>query len=181
MKYLVPVQPDNPHHRPHSVCMIYDQHFTTGEPNTSIAKLHRVSRMENMNEINKTETAAGHQHDQPHKSTTSRLPRRFNPPRVDRSHRSRDEERISKPGAVSTPVKSSDDGILSQASDQASSRDEKLLPPLPGTPPLPPHQPSATGIRSATLFLLCVFLHSGHSHGQVPVCVGPHASPTESD
>lgn len=49
------------------------------------------------------------------------------------SHRSRDEERISKPGAVSTPVKSSEDGVLSQASDQASSRDEKLLPPLPGT------------------------------------------------
>lgn len=33
---------------------------------------------------------------------------------------------------MSTPVKSSDDGVLSQASDQASSRDEKLLPPLPG-------------------------------------------------
>lgn len=46
------------------------------------------------------------------------------------SHRSRDEERISKPGAMSTPVKSSDDGVLSQASDQAS---DKQLPPLPGT------------------------------------------------
>lgn len=49
------------------------------------------------------------------------------------SHRSRDEERSSKPGAMSTPVKSSDDGVLSQASDQASSRDDKSLPPLPGT------------------------------------------------
>nr|XP_046244718.1 tight junction protein ZO-1 isoform X9 [Scatophagus argus] len=52
------------------------------------------------------------------------------------SHRSRDEDRISKPGAMSTPVKSSDDGILSQASDQTSSRDEKLLPPLPEPKPV---------------------------------------------
>ncbi|XP_034535492.1 tight junction protein ZO-1 isoform X9 [Notolabrus celidotus] len=52
------------------------------------------------------------------------------------SHRSRDEERISKPGAMSTPVKSSDDGVLSQASDQASSRDDKLLPPLPEPKPV---------------------------------------------
>lgn len=52
---------------------------------------------------------------------------------VHSSHRSRDEDRVSKPGAMSTPVKSSDDGVLSQASDQASSRDEKILPPLPGT------------------------------------------------
>lgn len=48
------------------------------------------------------------------------------------SHRSRDEDRISKPGGMSTPVKSFDDGVLSQASDQASSRDDKQLPPLPG-------------------------------------------------
>uniref|UniRef100_A0A3Q3X3Y1 Zona occludens protein 1 n=1 Tax=Mola mola TaxID=94237 RepID=A0A3Q3X3Y1_MOLML len=52
------------------------------------------------------------------------------------SHRSRDEDRISKAGAMSTPVKSSDDGVLSQASDQASSRDEKLLPPLPEPKPV---------------------------------------------
>ncbi|CAJ1049732.1 tight junction protein ZO-1 isoform X8 [Xyrichtys novacula] len=52
------------------------------------------------------------------------------------SHRSRDEERISKPGAMSTPVKSSDDGVLSQASDQGSSRDDKLLPPLPEPKPV---------------------------------------------
>ncbi|XP_054627551.1 tight junction protein ZO-1 isoform X12 [Dunckerocampus dactyliophorus] len=51
------------------------------------------------------------------------------------SHRSRDEER-SKPGAMSTPVKSSDDGVLSQASDQASSRDDKQLPPLPEPKPV---------------------------------------------
>uniref|UniRef100_A0A7N6B9T8 Zona occludens protein 1 n=1 Tax=Anabas testudineus TaxID=64144 RepID=A0A7N6B9T8_ANATE len=52
------------------------------------------------------------------------------------SHRSRDEERISKPGAMSTPVKSSDDGVLSQTSDQGSSRDDKLLPPLPEPKPV---------------------------------------------
>ncbi|XP_010729590.3 tight junction protein ZO-1 isoform X8 [Larimichthys crocea] len=52
------------------------------------------------------------------------------------SHRSRDEERISKPGSMSTPVKSSDDGVMSQASDQASSRDDKLLPPLPEPKPV---------------------------------------------
>ncbi|XP_040910836.1 tight junction protein ZO-1 isoform X8 [Toxotes jaculatrix] len=52
------------------------------------------------------------------------------------SHRSRDEDRIAKPGAISTPVKSSDDGVLSQASDQASSRDEKQLPPLPEPKPV---------------------------------------------
>ncbi|XP_057691138.1 tight junction protein ZO-1 isoform X3 [Corythoichthys intestinalis] len=51
------------------------------------------------------------------------------------SHRSRDEER-SKPGVMSTPVKSSDDGVLSQASDQTSSRDEKQLPPLPEPKPV---------------------------------------------
>ncbi|XP_061887218.1 tight junction protein ZO-1 isoform X18 [Entelurus aequoreus] len=51
------------------------------------------------------------------------------------SHRSRDEER-SKPGAISTSVKSLDDGVLSQASDQASSRDDKQLPPLPEPKPV---------------------------------------------
>ncbi|XP_051918958.1 tight junction protein ZO-1 isoform X5 [Hippocampus zosterae] len=51
------------------------------------------------------------------------------------SHRSRDEER-SKPGVMSTPVKSSDDGVLSQTSDQSSSRDDKQLPPLPEPKPV---------------------------------------------
>ncbi|XP_029284517.1 tight junction protein ZO-1 isoform X10 [Cottoperca gobio] len=51
-------------------------------------------------------------------------------------HRSRDEDRGSKPGAMSTPVKSSVDGVLSQASDQTSSRDDKLLPPLPEPKPV---------------------------------------------
>ncbi|KAM8877218.1 tight junction protein 1 isoform 9-T9 [Synchiropus picturatus] len=52
------------------------------------------------------------------------------------SHRTRDDERMSKPGAMSTPVKSSDDGVLSQSSDQTSSRDDKLLPPLPEPKPV---------------------------------------------
>ncbi|XP_031702591.1 tight junction protein ZO-1 isoform X7 [Anarrhichthys ocellatus] len=52
------------------------------------------------------------------------------------SHRSRDEERVSKPGSMSTPVKISDDGVLSQASDQTSSRDDKQLPPLPEPKPV---------------------------------------------
>ncbi|XP_019722857.1 tight junction protein ZO-1 isoform X11 [Hippocampus comes] len=51
------------------------------------------------------------------------------------SHRSRDDER-SKPGVMSTPVKSSDDGVLSQGSDQSSSRDDKQLPPLPEPKPV---------------------------------------------
>ncbi|XP_028329059.1 tight junction protein ZO-1 isoform X4 [Gouania willdenowi] len=52
------------------------------------------------------------------------------------SHRSRDEERISKAGAISTSVKNSDDSVLSQGSDPASSRDDKLLPPLPEPKPV---------------------------------------------
>ncbi|XP_030232260.1 tight junction protein ZO-1 isoform X3 [Gadus morhua] len=51
-------------------------------------------------------------------------------------HRSRDEERTSKQGAMSTPLKSSDDGVLSQTSDQASSQDDKHTPPLPEPKPV---------------------------------------------
>ncbi|KAM9410324.1 tight junction protein 1 isoform 2-T2 [Pholidichthys leucotaenia] len=52
------------------------------------------------------------------------------------SHQSRDEDHISKPGAVSALVKTSDDGVLSQISDQSSSRDDKQLPPLPEPKPV---------------------------------------------
>ncbi|XP_067104589.1 LOW QUALITY PROTEIN: tight junction protein ZO-1 [Osmerus mordax] len=48
-------------------------------------------------------------------------------------HRSRDDDRMSKPGAMSTPAKSSDDGILSMTSDQAS---DKQMPPLPEPKPV---------------------------------------------
>ncbi|CAL1603795.1 unnamed protein product [Knipowitschia caucasica] len=53
------------------------------------------------------------------------------------SHRSRDEERVSKPGLMSTPVKSSDDGALSQTSDQTSDQASSSgLPPLPEPKPV---------------------------------------------
>ncbi|KAK5608879.1 Tight junction protein ZO-1 [Crenichthys baileyi] len=52
------------------------------------------------------------------------------------SHRSRDEDRISKPGGISTSAKIFDDGVLSQASDQASSSNDKQLPPLPEPKPV---------------------------------------------
>ncbi|MEQ2292575.1 Tight junction protein ZO-1 [Ameca splendens] len=55
-------------------------------------------------------------------------------------HRSRDEDRISKPGGISTSAKIFDDGVLSQASDQASdqasSSNDKQLPPLPEPKPV---------------------------------------------
>ncbi|XP_047219986.1 tight junction protein ZO-1 isoform X4 [Girardinichthys multiradiatus] len=52
------------------------------------------------------------------------------------SHRSRDEDHISKPGGISTSAKIFDDGVLSQASDQASSSNDKQLPPLPEPKPV---------------------------------------------
>ncbi|XP_049573852.1 tight junction protein ZO-1 isoform X4 [Syngnathus scovelli] len=52
------------------------------------------------------------------------------------SHRSRDEERSKPPVVMSMPVKSADDGVLSQASDQTSSRDDSQLPPLPEPKPV---------------------------------------------
>ncbi|XP_033973000.1 tight junction protein ZO-1 isoform X4 [Trematomus bernacchii] len=72
----------------------------------------------------------------PDRAEPSDLPRHSPRQISNGSHRSRDEDRISKPGSMSTLVKSSDDGVLSQASDQASSRDDKLLPPLPEPKPV---------------------------------------------
>ncbi|XP_066510818.1 tight junction protein ZO-1-like isoform X7 [Hoplias malabaricus] len=48
------------------------------------------------------------------------------------SHRSRDEDRISKPAAVSTPVKMVEDALLVPASEQG----DKQLPPLPEPKPV---------------------------------------------
>ncbi|XP_037390170.1 tight junction protein ZO-1 isoform X7 [Pygocentrus nattereri] len=48
------------------------------------------------------------------------------------SHRSRDEERISKPAAVSTPVKMVEDALLVPASEQG----DKQIPPLPEPKPV---------------------------------------------
>uniref|UniRef100_A0A3B3I8D1 Zona occludens protein 1 n=1 Tax=Oryzias latipes TaxID=8090 RepID=A0A3B3I8D1_ORYLA len=52
------------------------------------------------------------------------------------SHRSRDEDRISKLGAIPSSAINLDDGASSQASDQGSSRDDKQLPPLPEPKPV---------------------------------------------
>uniref|UniRef100_A0A8C7ZQS7 Tight junction protein 1a n=1 Tax=Oryzias sinensis TaxID=183150 RepID=A0A8C7ZQS7_9TELE len=51
-------------------------------------------------------------------------------------HRSRDEDRISKLGAIPSSAINLDDGASSQASDQGSSRDDKQLPPLPEPKPV---------------------------------------------
>lgn len=47
-----------------------------------------------------------------------------------RSHRSRDDERISKP--ASTPVKLPEEVPLPKPKEAAIAREEKQLPPLPG-------------------------------------------------
>ncbi|KAL2077134.1 hypothetical protein ACEWY4_026638 [Coilia grayii] len=55
------------------------------------------------------------------------------------SHRSREEERASsKPGAVSTPIKGSEETLHSQPSDSrdSASRDDKQIPPLPEPKPV---------------------------------------------
>ncbi|CAB1339540.1 unnamed protein product [Coregonus sp. 'balchen'] len=51
------------------------------------------------------------------------------------SHRSRDEERISKPGVMSTPVKGSQEALVQAISDQPLAREDKL-PPLPEPKPV---------------------------------------------
>ncbi|XP_030650061.1 tight junction protein ZO-1 [Chanos chanos] len=48
-------------------------------------------------------------------------------------HRSREEERISKPAAVSTPVKGVEEAA---SSEQSGSRDDKQIPPLPEPKPV---------------------------------------------
>lgn len=48
------------------------------------------------------------------------------------SLRSRDEERISKPGAVSTPVKHADDHTPKTVEEVTVERNEKQTPSLPG-------------------------------------------------
>uniref|UniRef100_A0A3B3V6T3 Zona occludens protein 1 n=1 Tax=Poecilia latipinna TaxID=48699 RepID=A0A3B3V6T3_9TELE len=72
----------------------------------------------------------------PDRPETTDLPRQSPRQISNGSYRSRDEDRISKPGGMSTPVKIFDDGVLSQASDQASSSNDKQLPPLPEPKPV---------------------------------------------
>ncbi|KAG9341890.1 hypothetical protein JZ751_018207 [Albula glossodonta] len=52
------------------------------------------------------------------------------------SHRSREEERISKPGAVSTPVKLSEEPLISKPAEQPGAKEEKQIPPLPEPKPV---------------------------------------------
>uniref|UniRef100_A0A3P9QHX4 Zona occludens protein 1 n=1 Tax=Poecilia reticulata TaxID=8081 RepID=A0A3P9QHX4_POERE len=72
----------------------------------------------------------------PDRPETADLPRQSPRQISNGSYRSREEDRISKPGGMSTPVKIFDDGVLSQASDQASSSNDKQLPPLPEPKPV---------------------------------------------
>uniref|UniRef100_M3ZYT2 Zona occludens protein 1 n=1 Tax=Xiphophorus maculatus TaxID=8083 RepID=M3ZYT2_XIPMA len=72
----------------------------------------------------------------PDRPETADLPRQSPRQISNGSYRSREEDRISKPGGMSTPVKIFDDGVLSQASDQASSINDKQLPPLPEPKPV---------------------------------------------
>ncbi|XP_048828985.1 tight junction protein ZO-1-like isoform X3 [Brienomyrus brachyistius] len=52
------------------------------------------------------------------------------------SHRSREEERSSKPGTVSTPVKLAEDALSSKVSEQPGAKEEKQRPPLPEPKPV---------------------------------------------
>ncbi|KAM9545356.1 tight junction protein 1-like isoform 3-T3 [Salvelinus alpinus] len=63
-------------------------------------------------------------------------PSRHSPRQISNgSHRSRDEERISKPGVMSTPVKGSQEALIQAISDQPLAREDKL-PPLPEPKPV---------------------------------------------
>ncbi|XP_066557366.1 tight junction protein ZO-1 isoform X3 [Amia ocellicauda] len=52
------------------------------------------------------------------------------------SHRSRDEERISKPGAISTPIKIAEEAVISKPVEQPVVKEEKQIPPLPEPKPV---------------------------------------------
>ncbi|XP_058854790.1 tight junction protein ZO-1 isoform X5 [Acipenser ruthenus] len=57
------------------------------------------------------------------------------------SHRSRDEERIAKPGAISTPVRITEEAVISKIAEQPvaktfEERSEKQIPPLPEPKPV---------------------------------------------
>nr|XP_006628859.2 PREDICTED: tight junction protein ZO-1 isoform X11 [Lepisosteus oculatus] len=52
------------------------------------------------------------------------------------SLRSRDEERISKPGAISTPIKIAEEAVISKPVEQPVVKEEKQIPPLPEPKPV---------------------------------------------
>ncbi|XP_017374490.2 tight junction protein ZO-1 isoform X7 [Cebus imitator] len=89
---------------------------------------------------------SGRSHDRPPRRSRSRSPdqrsepsdhSRHSPQQASNgSHRSRDEERISKPGAVSTPVKHADDHTPKIVEEVTVERNEKQTPSLPEPKPV---------------------------------------------
>nr|XP_035159557.1 tight junction protein ZO-1 isoform X9 [Callithrix jacchus] len=89
---------------------------------------------------------SGRSHDRPPRRSRSRSPEqrsepsdhsRHSPQQASNgSHRSRDEERISKPGAVSTPVKHADDHTPKTVEEVTVERNEKQTPSLPEPKPV---------------------------------------------
>ncbi|XP_064192046.1 tight junction protein ZO-1-like isoform X8 [Anguilla rostrata] len=51
-------------------------------------------------------------------------------------HRSREEERSSKPGSLSTPVKLAEDPLTNKPAEQPGAKEETMLPPLPEPKPV---------------------------------------------
>ncbi|KAJ8247816.1 hypothetical protein GJAV_G00250840 [Gymnothorax javanicus] len=70
------------------------------------------------------------------RSEPSDLSRHSPQPISNGSHRSREEERSSKAGSVSTPVKLAEDPHTSMPAEQPGVREEPLLPPLPEPKPV---------------------------------------------
>ncbi|KAJ8417642.1 hypothetical protein AAFF_G00224850 [Aldrovandia affinis] len=70
------------------------------------------------------------------RSEPSDLSRHSPQPISNGSHRSREDERISKPGAVSTPVKLAEDALTSKPAEGPGAREETMIPPLPEPKPV---------------------------------------------
>uniref|UniRef100_A0A2K6QIK9 Zona occludens protein 1 n=2 Tax=Rhinopithecus roxellana TaxID=61622 RepID=A0A2K6QIK9_RHIRO len=89
---------------------------------------------------------SGRSHDRPPRRSRSRSPDQRSEPSDHSRHspqqpsngslRSRDEERISKPGAVSTPVKNADDHTPKTVEEVTVERNEKQTPSLPEPKPV---------------------------------------------
>ncbi|XP_055980421.1 tight junction protein ZO-1 isoform X3 [Sorex fumeus] len=89
---------------------------------------------------------SGRSHDRPARHSRSRSPdqrsepsdpSRHSPPQPSNgSHRSREDERISKPGAISTPVKHADDQAPKAVEEVRVERSEKPAPTLPEPKPV---------------------------------------------
>ncbi|XP_067297709.1 tight junction protein ZO-1 isoform X13 [Pseudorasbora parva] len=86
--------------------------------------------------------ASDHSHDRTRRSRSRSPDKRSEPSDIsghspqqmsNGSHRSREEERISKPAAISTPVKMAEDALLAPPTDQPG---DKQIPPLPEPKPV---------------------------------------------